>query len=71
MKAWMSIGAFVLSVACFAMLWSARADFRARGCVDAPDGAQCADALMSVWFYGGAGAAFATIALILTGRKRR
>ncbi len=71
MKAWITIGALVLSAACFAMLWKARADFRARGCVEAPDGAQCADALMSVWFYGGAGAVFATIALILTRRKGR
>lgn len=71
MRTWIIIGALLIALVTFVMLWIARADYRDRGCVEAPDAGQCADALASVYFYGGVGAVCALLALLLMGRKGR
>lgn len=69
MKGWIVIGSLVLAAVTFVLLWMARADYRALGCAETPEAAECADALSSVYTYGGLGAVFAVIAILMMGRK--
>ena len=71
MRGWITLGSLILAIVTFVLLWVARSDYRSLGCTDTPDASQCADALNSVYLYGGAGAVFALIALFTLGRKGR
>ncbi|MEM9425988.1 MAG: hypothetical protein AAGA06_04730 [Pseudomonadota bacterium] len=71
MKGWIAIGSLVLAAVTFVLLWRARATYRELGCAETPDVGGCADALSSVYTFGGLGAVFAVIAILMMGRKGR
>ena len=71
MRVWIIVGALLVALVTFVLLWRARGNYRDLGCRDAPDTQQCAEALNSVYLYGGVGTMCALIALLLMGRKGR